>query len=370
MANVQQADVIEFVAPSQLKPDPLNLAIYGEDGYQDLIESIKELGVLQALYVTSQGLIVSGHRRWRAAISAQCPTIPIIRMNYTTDLDRRRAIIEHNRYRIKNGQQLYNEGKELEAIEAKRHELLRREKIADYQKTGQTVETLPPSKTRDVVARTIGLGSGKQWDKLEYVAENKPALLREIKPDGITLHRAYIEARQEIAKGQEVSIPLPTGIFNVVYADPPWQFHNAGFEQSSQSHYRTMPTSEICDLNIPTADDAVLFLWATNAMLMDALEVMKAWGFEYKSNFVWVKNTGPGIGWYVLGRHELLLIGIKGNMGHPKEKFASVITADVIRHSGKPDKVYELIEAMYQGAYIELFARQTRSGWESWGNEV
>lgn len=208
MPNVQQADVIEFVAPSQLKPDPLNIQIYGEDGYQDLVESIKQLGVLQALYVSSQGLIISGHRRWRAAIAAECPTVPVIRMNYASDLDRRQAIIEHNRYRVKNGQQLYNEGKELESIESERAR--QRQQLTQFIDRGfgkkdrdMVVEILPPplqhGKTRDIVAKTIGLGSGKQWDKLQYVAQQKPDLLKDIKPDGMTVGRAYILAKPHVS---------------------------------------------------------------------------------------------------------------------------------------------------------------------------
>jgi hypothetical protein len=199
MPNLQQAELIEFVAPQTLKPHPLNIAIYGEDGYQDLVESIKNLGVLQALYVTSSNVILSGHRRWRAAIAAQCPTVPIIRMNYTNELDEHHAIIEHNRYRIKNGQQLHNEGRELAKIKAE--EARQRMSQASGQPRGvkqqaSPVEIFPQemlTKTRDAVAKAIGLGSGRQWDKLDYIHTYNPGLLPQIKPDGISLSRAYIQ---------------------------------------------------------------------------------------------------------------------------------------------------------------------------------
>jgi N6-adenosine-specific RNA methylase IME4 len=133
-----------------------------------------------------------------------------------------------------------------------------------------------------------------------------------------------------------------------------------------------LKTQEICELQIPTSENAVLFLWATNPLLEDALQVMKAWGFQYKTNIVWVKDKF-GIGFYVRGQHELLLIGTKGNVHPPEEsnRFSSVVNADVKEHSEKPEEIYNLIEAMYPDkTYLELFARKQRLKWKSWGNEV
>jgi len=162
---------------------------------------------------------------------------------------------------------------------------------------------------------------------------------------------------------------IPTGQYRVIYADPPWQFDNSGYDQSAAAHYPTMSTDNIEALQIPSADNAVCFLWATNAMLEDALEVMQAWGFNYKTNFVWIKETGPTIGFYTTSRHELLLIGTRGEGMLPEVRPISVLTGEVTEHSRKPEKVYELIESMYDGPYLELFARNARPGWEAWGNE-
>lgn len=203
MPNLQQSELIEFVAPQSLKPHPLNVAIYGDGDYQDLADSIKNLGVLQALYVTSSNVILSGHRRWRAAIAAACPTIPIIRMNYTNDLDERQSIIEHNRYRIKNGRQLWNEGQELDKIG--------KERGRQKQSHGLTApgRTLPdngpkalPHETRDFVAKSIGLSSGRQWDRLADVAAKAPELLDDIKPHGLSISGAYsqVRKRERLAK--------------------------------------------------------------------------------------------------------------------------------------------------------------------------
>ena len=163
--------------------------------------------------------------------------------------------------------------------------------------------------------------------------------------------------------------PIPDGFYRVVYADPPWRFDNSGFDQSAEQQYPVMSTSDICNIYVPCADNAVLFLWATNSMIMDALEVMTAWQFDYKTNFVWVKDRGPTMGFYTQSRHELLLIGTRGENMLPEVRPLSIIRGKVTKHSKKPE-MYNMIESMYDGPYLELFARNKRDGWESWGNEI
>ena len=99
MTDFQQSAISEWQNPSALKPHRLNQEIYGDDGYQDLVDSVKELGVLQAIYCLKDNTIISGHRRWQAAIAAGLTSVPTIRVSYPSDLDTRRAIIEHNRCR-------------------------------------------------------------------------------------------------------------------------------------------------------------------------------------------------------------------------------------------------------------------------------
>jgi len=164
--------------------------------------------------------------------------------------------------------------------------------------------------------------------------------------------------------------PMPDGKYGVIYADPPWQFDNTGFDQSAAAHYSTMTTVEIAQLPMP--DAKILFLWSTSAMLEDSLFVMKEWGFDYKTNMVWTKDKGPSIGWYLQTKHELLLLGTnpKYERLHPEYKPYSIIEGKVTRHSAKPVAVYGIIEKMYDGPYLEMFAREKREGWEVWGNEI
>jgi len=170
--------------------------------------------------------------------------------------------------------------------------------------------------------------------------------------------------------------PLPTGVYNVILADPPWEYANSGgLPGQAANHYGTLTMEDIGRLSLPAAEKAVLFLWVTNPFLAEGLELARRWGFEYKTNVVWVKRNlqRPGVGFYVRGRHELLFICTKGSMVPDQEgrpPIGSVIEADVQEHSRKPNEAYELIESIYpEGKYLELFARRNRPGWQAWGSD-
>ena len=164
------------------------------------------------------------------------------------------------------------------------------------------------------------------------------------------------------------------GIFPIIYADPPWQYeHPISDSRRIENQYPTMSLEEICNLPVKdiTTDDAVIFLWATTPMLKKGFQVLDSWGFEYRTCMVWVKpSIGPGH--WVRNRHELLLIGVKGNIPTPKgeDKPDSVIEAPRQEHSKKPEIVYDIIEKMYPELdKVELFCRQPRQGWKAWGNQ-
>lgn len=187
-------------------------------------------------------------------------------------------------------------------------------------------------------------------------------------------NRAAIDLRIE-AKMADIE-HAPQEVFSVVYADPAWQYDNSGLYGAAERHYPTMLTNDICTLpdriGLQIADTAVLFLWATNPLLTDAMKVISAWGFEYKTNIVWVKDKATtGLGFYVRGQHELLMIATRGNF-QPSFRPVSTIVEPKAQHSQKPALVYSLIETMYpKQHYVELFARDTapRNAWAFWGVE-
>jgi N6-adenosine-specific RNA methylase IME4 len=186
---------------------------------------------------------------------------------------------------------------------------------------------------------------------------------------------AYRKLRQFQRWETTRHVPLPKDQYQVIYADPPWKYEHADHEgRMVEDHYPTMSTDEICALQINEicAPEAVLFLWATSPKLEEAMRVVRAWGFEYRTSLVWVKNS-IGLGYYVRQQHELILIGRRGNFPVPidSNRPASVQYAKRENHSSKPALFVSLIEQMYPGAKrIELFARTRREGWESWGNEL
>lgn len=167
--------------------------------------------------------------------------------------------------------------------------------------------------------------------------------------------------------------PLPAGRFAVIYADPPWRYEHApGDSRSIENQYPTMELDEIKALDVPAAEAAILFLWTTSPKLAESLEVVDAWEFDYRTCLVWVKDR-IGMGYYARQKHELLLVGKRGDMPAPDERELppSVIEAPRGRHSEKPEEFYTIIERLYPGfAYLELFARKRREGWASWINEA
>lgn len=172
--------------------------------------------------------------------------------------------------------------------------------------------------------------------------------------------------------------------FGCILADPPWQFANrtgkVAPEHKRLNRYGTMDITAICDLPVPrlAAPVAHLYLWIPNALLPYGLHVMRAWGFEYKSNLVWRKirkdggSDGRGVGFYFRNVTELVLFGVRGKNARtlsPGRRQVNYLETRKREHSRKPDELYSVMEACSPGPRIELFARGIRAGWTSWGNQ-
>jgi N6-adenosine-specific RNA methylase IME4 len=173
--------------------------------------------------------------------------------------------------------------------------------------------------------------------------------------------------------------------FATILADPPWRFVNRTGKMAPEhrrlSRYETMTTPDICALPVAecAAPTAHLYLWVPNALLPEGLEVMRAWGFSYKSNIVWHKlrkdggSDGRGVGFYFRNVTELLLFGVRGKNARTLDAGRRQVNYMGTRkreHSRKPDEQYDLIESCSPGPYLELFARGTRKGWTYWGNQA
>jgi N6-adenosine-specific RNA methylase IME4 len=175
---------------------------------------------------------------------------------------------------------------------------------------------------------------------------------------------------------EAASTSLGSKLYAVIYADPPWRFEpwsrETGMDRAADNHYPTEDLDKIKATIVPAAEDAVLFLWATAPMLPQALEVMNAWGFTYRSNCIWDKEVA-GTGYWFRSQHEQLLVGTKGNIPapDPSQVYSSIIRTKRTDHSRKPPDFAEIIETLFPTApRLEMFAREQRLGWDVWGNEV
>lgn len=173
--------------------------------------------------------------------------------------------------------------------------------------------------------------------------------------------------------------------FHTILADPPWRFLNrtgkVAPEHRRLSRYGTMTVQAISALPVPeiAAEPAHLYLWVPNALLPSGLEVMRAWGFEYKTNLVWRKirkdggSDGRGVGFYFRNVTELVLFGVRGKNARTLDAGRTQVNYLQSRkreHSRKPAELYDVVEACSLGPGLELFARGPREGWTSWGNQA
>ena len=364
---------------------------------QELAESFANIGQLQPITVAKyDGMykLVAGLHRLEAAKRIGWQTIEASIFE-GDDIAAELAEIDENLMR-----------NDLTVLEQGEH-LLRRKELIGRNVGRYPVfngDTVSPLKTTEEIAEAIGLterSSQRRMQAAREITEDVKDIIRETEiansttqllelarlapdeqvevaskvTDGAT---SISEALKEIAKEKREQMheekrnrPLPVGKYAVIYADPPWKYDNSGLETSADNKYPTMPIEDICALKVAelAEETTVLFLWATNPLLPEALKVVNSWGFKYKTNLVWVKGSSAGLGWFEKSAHEILIIAVRKKTPHPESRPVSYFEETRTTHSKKPVKAYEIIESMYPGNKIELFARNSRSGWDSWGNE-
>lgn len=211
------------------------------------------------------------------------------------------------------------------------------------------------------------------------------------------LHGDCLELMKDIPDKDEVKVDIfnTDKKYSIIYADPPWAYNarnnkNTTFSLGVHGHYPVMPHKEICNLNVQDLanKDCALFLWVTFPRLKEGLEVIDAWGFNYKTvAFNWFKTNKDGktpffgVGFYTKSNTEICLLGIKGRMKPISNYISEVVIADELpniavvakreKHSKKPDIIRDkIVELFGDLPRIELFARQGTEGWDCWGNEV
>jgi len=231
---------------------------------------------------------------------------------------------------------------------------------------------------RDMTPTLSDLGVDKKISSLSQQLFRMPKKEFQQVKDGVVgmaeaLRQVKVAKYKEKIKSIAKINSKETGPFDLVLADPPWRYdHQEADNRKIENHYLTATIEEIESHCPNTSPDSILFLWATSPKLKDAIQVMEAWGFEYKTHAIWDKQI-IGMGYWFRGQHELLLVGTKGSPGATPQEFrvSSVFREKRSKHSAKPLCVYEWIEkAFAHKSKLEMYCRSPRKNWAAWGNEV
>lgn len=238
--------------------------------------------------------------------------------------------------------------------------------------------TYPPEeqgKTLEILAKQAGVSYGKLFQYNKVLEKGTKEEVQAVKNNEISVKGAYQKIQKAERLEQNKQLEWPKGKYRVIYADPPWKY---GDERSGMGgaadQYDLMELEDIKALPVAdlAEDDAVLFMWATAPLMREAWEVLDAWGFKYKTQFIWNKCKGP-VGNYISVRHEHLILATKGSCTPDvTDRPNSVQTIERTgRHSAKPEEFRQLIEQLYTyGNKIELFTRKKVEGWVGYGNEI
>jgi N6-adenosine-specific RNA methylase IME4 len=360
---------------AKLRPHthPDTVPALNENDYQALRADIATRGVQTPLEITADGVVLNGVHRLRAASELGIKKVPV---NIVATEDE----VEHIILAAIHQRQLSASQRAALALELDAYQQLQHEKEARRlanlghapgPNAPEVAISPPRGKTREIAACWAGV-SPRTIQDAATVREHDPELFERVKDGEIAADKAACRVRRRLRDCMINPLPLPEGPFALIYADPPWQLGNPDGQYAPERHYPTMPLDEITAINVPAADHSVLLLWAVNCLLPQALELINAWGFTYKTNLVWVKPR-IGLGNWVRNRHELLLLATRGQVPvpDPDQRPDSVIEAARREHSQKPDEAYRLIETAWPHlSKLELFARTSRPGWAAWGNQL
>jgi N6-adenosine-specific RNA methylase IME4 len=348
--------------------------------------------------ITWNGFIIDGHNRFEIATRWN--------LDYQSESKRFKDENEvkewmiHNQFGRRNLSNYQRSvlALELESVFSKRAKESKIEKVSHYRQTGEVLANLPKPDTRKELSNVAGVGERTISMVKVIEAKATPEVKAQLSTGEVSINQAYQEIKKEEKKEQQevkkqeyeqrvetvtknefkVDIFNTKEKFRVIYSDPAWSYNDK--QETPQlggaaKHYDTMSVSEICSLPVKeiSEKDSVLFLWVTSPLLEDAFTVIKAWGFKYKTSFVWDK-VKHNMGHYNSVRHEMLLIATKGNCTPDNKKlYDSVQSIERNNnHSEKPIEFLNIIDDLYNyGNKLEMFCRDIKKDkWYGWGNEI
>jgi len=363
----------EYVDTIRINPEYVELVpAQTEEEYTRLKESIADVQLYEPIVINQNKTLLDGHHRLKAVKELGWKQIPVERKHFESKIDEEIYVIETNVIR----RHLNQYQKTLMALKLGP---LYEEQNKQRQNAGIN---LPPNleeglkpwerETDARAAKAVGLGK-TTYQNAKYVLENATvnqidkfkqgkkragSLYREIKhAEKITELRAQIPELEPIE-----------GKYQVIVVDPPWPYelvYDADGRRGA-CPYPEMTLEEIAELDLPCADDCILWLWTTNRFLHDAFHLVEKWGFETKSILTWVKDK-MGLGVWLRGKTEHCILAAKGKPIWDLHDQTTVLEAPNRGHSTKPDEFYELVDQLCIGTKIDWFSRRKREGWAFYG---
>lgn len=362
--------------------------------FDELVADVKANGLREPIWIY-EGQILDGRNRWRACESAQLAHRPTRTyqgedpVGFVVSLNlHRRHLSETQRSDVAASIANMKQGERTDipsiggrsisqeqAAELLNVSVKSVERASKVQRDGIPELREAVREDRVSVSAAADVAELPKEEQREIVAKGEKEILEAAKQ--IRAQRAETRREERIERVAAMANPspsLPTQRYPVIYADPPWRYEFAESESRAiENQYPTMTLDDIRALKVSelATEDAILFMWATSPKLAEAMSVIEAWGFTYRSSAVWVKPQ-LGMGYYFRQQHELLLVATRGNIPAPApaDRPRSVVTADRLEHSAKPSDFAEAIERMYPTLpKIELFCRAPRDGWAVWGNQ-
>lgn len=375
-----------------------------------LAESIAELGLLQPIVITEDRRLVAGMHRLEACRKLGWQEIDA-RIVQADDMRAELAEIDENLVRneltaLERAEQLARRKAIYEALHPETRKGVA-QAIGMHSSLGHNVSpTIGLTFVKDAEEKT-GLSRSSICGDIQIatrIPEDVRELLRstpvaESKTDLLAIARMPEEEQREVARAivehgaasvkdvkkirfqQDIArqkteiesgaVQSPSGVFDVIAIDPPWPYGREYDPNGSRvaNPYPEMSLEDIAAIDLPAADDCVLFLWTTHRFLPDAFNLMKTWGFEYKATLVWDKER-IGMGAWVRMQCEFCLIGIKGRPFWSNTSLRDILREPRREHSRKPESFYQFVEAVTKGRKLDFFSREKRHGWESFGNET
>ena len=380
------------------------------DEYQALMQDIKTHGLRQPILLHPDGSLLDGRHRWRAVgdLAEQGILVAprfiewdkcgdLVSLVHSLNFHRRHLSVtqksciavgykEEIQLVVKQGQRT-----DLEKVEStcgnistsvpEETEASPTEARESTRKTEAALKAEKPKpsapKARDQAAAKVGV-SGKSVDKAEKIKEQSPELFAQM----LSGEKSLADAGKEIAHAKKSAlaeelnsrpVPLPTGKFHVITCDPPWAYDNRANDLTHRARnpYPDMALPAILTLPVASLaeEDCVLWLWATNAFLRSAFDCLEAWGFTYKTMLTWDKEH-MGTGDWLRGQTEHCLMAVKGRPLTTLTNQTTILRAKRGQHSRKPAEFIAFVESLCPGTKLEMFSRESRTGWAAWGAEA